>query len=94
MVDLEFVIQQNKELRKAADDVRNLSKCVRAYKDDLYDAWRGEESMGLREASNNLSRLLNEISEELYEISHDVMVFGQEIELKNKEDNPKKETEG
>ena len=78
--EIEYIIQQNRELRRAADEVRELSRGVNAFKNDIWDAWRGPDSQMLRDASDRLCSMLNHISAELYEIAHDVLVCAQEYE--------------
>lgn len=78
--EIEYIIQQNRELKRAADEVRELSQGVNAFKNDIWDAWRGPDSKMIRDASDRLSNMLNHISAELYEIAHDVLVCVQEHE--------------
>lgn len=80
---IEYIIQQNRELKRAADEVWELGRGVNAFKNDIWDAWRSPDSQSLRDASDRLSNLLNHISAELYEIAHDILVCAQEYENDN-----------
>lgn len=80
MDDLEYIIQQNKELKKAADDVMELKRCVRRYGLSIHEAWKSKESQGLEHAADKLSQMLDSISAELSEIAHDLLVISQERE--------------
>ena len=83
MEEMEYIIQQNRELKRAADEVRELGWGVNAFKNDIWDAWRSPDSQSLRDASDRLNSMLNHISAELYEIAHDVLVCAQEYESEN-----------
>lgn len=83
MEELEYIIQQNRELKRAADEVWELGRDVNAFKNDIWDAWRSSDSQSLRDASDRLSSMLNRISVELYEIAHDVLACAQEYESEN-----------
>ncbi|MCR4599303.1 MAG: hypothetical protein K5678_09760 [Acetatifactor sp.] len=87
MVEMEHAIQQNKELRRAADDVLDLRRCVSAYKDIVSDAWRGSDSNGLKNASDELGHLLSGISKELNDIARDILVLAQEFEAENEQND-------
>lgn len=81
--EIEYIIQQNRELKRAADEVWELGRGVNAFKNDIWDAWRSPDSQRLRDASDRLSSMLNHISAELYEIAHDVLACAQEYENEN-----------
>ena len=83
-MDMEYVIQQNKELKRTADDIQELKQQVNLYKDSVREAWRSNDSMALRDASDRLSHMLGQISAELYEIAHDILVCAQELEEEHK----------
>lgn len=80
MEEMEYIIQQNRELKRAADEVQELSRGVNAFKNDIWEAWRSPDSQNLRDATDRLSNMLNRISAELYEIAHDVLTCAQEYE--------------
>ena len=80
MEEIEYIIRQNRELKRAADEVWELGRGVDTFKNEICDAWRSPDSQSIRDAADRLSNMLNHISAELYEIAHDVLLCAQEYE--------------
>lgn len=83
MEESEYIIQENKELRKAADDVVELRRCVNEYRNLIREAWKGQEANGLENAAERLSQILGNISTELYEVAHDILTSVSEFEAED-----------
>lgn len=83
MEELEYIIQQNKELRRAADDVMELRRCVNGYRNLIQEAWKSREVKGLEDAAERLSHMLGNISVELSEVAHDLLTSAQEPEAED-----------
>ena len=81
--EMEYIIQQSREMKWIADDVQELSRDVIIFKKSVEDAWRSQDSQYLQDASDRLSSMLNHIFAELYEIAHDVLICAQEYENLN-----------
>lgn len=92
MEDLDYIIQQNKELRRAADDVMEIRRCVKGYRNMLREAWKSREAKGLEDAADRLSRMLGNISVELSEVAHDLLASARELETEDdSETKPRRE---
>lgn len=91
MEEMEYIVQQSREIKGAADAVRELGRDVIVFKMDVEDAWRSPDSKCLRDAADRLSDMLNHISAELYEIAHDVLICAQDFESQNGAEEKDKE---
>lgn len=91
MEELEYIIQQNRELRKAADDVMELRRCVNGYRNLIREAWKSQDAKGLEDAAERLSHMLGNISVELSEVAHDLLTSVREPEEDDSERKTRRE---
>lgn len=80
MDNIEYILQQSKELARAADDISELRGYVRRYQELVKDAWKSSEIKGLEDAADRLYKMMYLISEELSDISHDLLISADDLE--------------
>lgn len=84
--DMERIIrEQERELRRYADEVEQLRGRLKIHKENLDRAWSGTDAACLDDATDRVILRLYHISNDMDEIRHDVLKIYQRMEKEEKE---------
>lgn len=83
-MDVQAIIQQQRELNEISGDIVSLRRNLATYRDDISLAWHGPEVSGVIGAIDDVLALLNWISGNLDDIGKDMVRNAQEIETEER----------
>lgn len=80
-----IILEQERELRRYADEVERLRGRLKLHKENLDEAWSGADAACLDDAIDRVNLRLYRISDDMDEIRHDMLKIYQRIEEEEKE---------
>lgn len=80
-----IILEQERELRRYADEVEQLRSRLKIHKENLDGAWSGAGIACLDDAIDRVNLRLYRISDNMDEIRHDMLKIYQRIEEEEKE---------